>query len=311
MDRIKLKSEIDKKDFYLEYKRITANNIKLLNTRIEYLTKEIDDKKKQLSTNKKEIKKHLNIDLDKYQEYVHCKFNESYALYHIAYERICKMSTGKTSGNEYKVGLAKSITAYTKLLDNLENAKHKLKCYEAADKVGKREFNKRLATYYNKVVEKVMHGQAYNFSNNIGKFYIEFISLNKGSIGSKINFAATNKRKKELLAAGVELYSEVKAAWYKARNIKYEGVDYRVYNTSDKTFVYRFTGYGGRRKSYMYRPYNHRANSQGTYEDYYLKYDKNFDKIMAARELGIYNKVGILKKFFPHLLINYQHDECK
>lgn len=311
MSRIKLKSEIDKKDFYLEYKRIVTNNIKLLNTRVEYLIKEIDDKKKQLSTNKEEIKKHLNIDLDKYQEYVHCKFNESYALYHIAYERICKMSTGKISGNAYKIGLAKSITTYTKLLDNLENAKHKLKCYEAADKIGKREFNKRLATYYTKVVEKVMHGKAYNFSNNIGKFYIEYVALEKTSIGNKIDFAATNKRKRELLAAGVELYSEVKAAWYKARNLKYEGVDYRVYRNHDKTFVYRFTGSGNHRKSYMYRPFNHRDEVQGTYEYYYLKHDKSFNKIMADRKLGIYNKVGILKQFFPHLLINYQYDECK
>jgi len=58
----------------------------------------------------------------------------------------------------------------------------------------------------------------------------------------------------------------------------------------------------------MFRPYNHRDNNVSTYDNYYNHFDKNFNKIMACPKLGIYNKVGILKKHFPHLLIKYQYE---
>ena len=309
MTRFRIKSDVNKKDYYLDYKRLLSNNITILRDYIKNLEEDIEEQWNVLSKNKHDIKKYLNIDLDKYQEYVHRKFNESYALFHIAYERVCKLTTDKTDkDNRVKLELAKKVTSYAKLLDNYNSSSNKLKRYEYANSKGKGDFISRLSRYYNKVVEHVMHGKAYQFSNNIGKFYIEYVTLGKGVVGNKIDFDATNKRKKELLDAGVELYSEAKAAWYKARNLKYEGVDYRVYSYTEGTFTYKFVGYNGSRKSYMFRPYNHRDNNVGTYDNYYNHFDKNFDKIMACPKLGIYNKVGILKKHFPHLLIKYQYE---
>ena len=61
MGRFRIKSDVNKKDYYLDYKRLLFNNIIILRDYIKELEEHIEEKWNTLSKNKHDIKKYLNI----------------------------------------------------------------------------------------------------------------------------------------------------------------------------------------------------------------------------------------------------------
>ena len=57
-----------------------------------------------------------------------------------------------------------------------------------------------------------------------------------------IDFAATNKKKKELIAKGLKPYNEKEAKWCKDNHIPYDGVDYKVYKNDECWYEYCLLG---------------------------------------------------------------------
>ena len=81
----------------------------------------------------------------------------------------------------------------------------------------------------------------YKFSYGIGTYIINHWKLDPKRIKNKVHldYAATNAKKKELIAKGIKLYDDKEAAWYEARHIPYNAVDYRIYK--ENTDWYEFT----------------------------------------------------------------------
>ena len=70
------------------------------------------------------------------------------------------------------------------------------------------EYREMLFNYYNKIHELLIKGDAYTIANSVGTMYLE-----KKVVPFKrktIDFNETNKRKKELTEAGIELYDDTK-----------------------------------------------------------------------------------------------------
>ena len=123
-----------------------------------------------------------------------------------------------------------------------ENKYNKL--IELANKRKDIKFNtyrKYITIYYNKVHKCVLQGMGYKFGYGIGTYVINHWKLDQSRIKNKthLDYAATNAKKKELIAKGIKLYDDKEAAWYAARHIPYNAVDYRVYK--DNTDWYEFT----------------------------------------------------------------------
>ena len=130
-----------------------------------------------------------------------------------------------------------------------------------------------------------------------------------------IDFAATNAKKKELIAKGVKLYDDKEAAWYKARHIPYDGVDYRVYREDDSFYDITFI------KSKLFT--NNTLEYQRT-EYVAAKYRgmsyKSMADTLCATEEDIYNlqvdikyKLNILLYKDPSCYLNFirNAEQCK
>ena len=304
--RNQLRPTIDKKDYYQEYKNQINKRIIETDKLIEELNNTIDDYHKDITDNKEYIATVLNIDLNKYVEYKYKTFDYGKALYGIAHNRykLGKNSSIKDDGKYSNT--AKTIMDYCTAINNLYKNKALKDKLLKADAIGKKEFNNRICRYYNKVAERVILRDAYKFSYGIGDFCIEHISIDRDKTEPRLDFNATKKRKKELEDAGIEVFNQAKYDWYKARNIPYKGVDYRVYVEDSNVIVFRF-----KRKGFSYlfssnTSFNDKRYKEG-YDEYIEKIN-TLEELAAADGISLSNKVSILKSKFPHELIKYNYE---
>lgn len=80
----------------------------------------------------------------------------------------------------------------------------------------------------------ILNGNGYAFGKGIG-----WICVNRCIIKNprpKLDFAATKKRKAELLAEGKRLYNKEEEDWCKRNGIEYTGIDYRVYMNKEHCY---------------------------------------------------------------------------
>lgn len=103
-------------------------------------------------------------------------------------------------------------------------------------------YSKYVVNYYSKVHKAVLEGFGYRFSHGIGTYCINHwkIDPNLKNKTKRIDFAATAARKKQLIESGAKIYDDKQAAWYAARNIPYDGVDYRIYKNESSFYEFTF-----------------------------------------------------------------------
>lgn len=87
-----------------------------------------------------------------------------------------------------------------------------------------------IVRYFFSIVHKklILEGCAYKYGGNIGAVFINRVHKKRRGRPT-LDFAATKKRKEELLAQGKKLFNKEEADWCEANGIEYTGVDYRVY----------------------------------------------------------------------------------
>lgn len=126
---------------------------------------------------------------------------------------------------------------YLQVQKNVYGVTQSLKLEERKKRLTITEYRKLVQRFYNYGVMKcILEGYAYQVAGGLGN-----IVCNRWKVTSKkpvIDFNATNKKKREILAAGKKLYNEDEAAACKLRGIKYDGVPYKVYKTND--YYYEF-----------------------------------------------------------------------
>lgn len=218
--------DIKLKDYYLQF----IYNAKKDNIEYNNNLKEIINKKDivydYLLKNKDNILNTFNIDLDNYNiEWNDKTYNTSENLYQCCIKLLNAID--EHPNKEYIIQLCK----YCNLLRAEHNNNRLISLTNKRKNMKLGDYRKYVNKYYSAVHKCVLEGNGYKFSNGIGTYIINKWKLDKDKIKNKpkIDFAATNAKKKELLDKGIKLYDEKEAAWYKARHIPYDGVDYRVY----------------------------------------------------------------------------------
>lgn len=90
------------------------------------------------------------------------------------------------------------------------------------------QYKTLLSVFYNKVHERmILNGNGYVFESNIGWTCINRCHIEKRK--PHIDYAATKKKKAELLAQGIKIYNAEEANWCKQNDIEYNAADPRVY----------------------------------------------------------------------------------
>lgn len=228
--------DITIKGYYLQFVHNAKNDIIKYKNNLEITLSIKEQVYEYIEDNKTILNDSFNINLDDNEiEFHQKKYNPKEHLYNIVIRLLRNIDS-----HPNKIVLLQ-LAKYCNILRN-ENKYNKL--IELANKRKDIKFGvyrKYVTAYYNKVHKCVLNGMGYRFGYGIGTYVINHWKLDPKRIKNKVHldYAATNAKKKELLAKGVKLYDDKEAAWYEARHIPYNGVDYRVYK--ENTDWYEFT----------------------------------------------------------------------
>lgn len=228
--------DITIKGYYLQFIHNAKNDITKYKNNLEVTLSIKEQVYKYIEDNKDILNDSFNINLDDIEiEFCQKKYNPKEYLYNIVIKLLRNIDT-----HPNRIVLLQ-LAKYCNILRN-ENKYNKL--IELANKRKDIKFGvyrKYVTAYYNKVHKCVLNGMGYKFSYGIGTYIINHWKLDPKRIKNKVHldYAATNAKKKELIAKGIKLYDDKEAAWYEARHIPYNAVDYRIYK--ENTDWYEFT----------------------------------------------------------------------
>lgn len=228
--------DITIKGYYLQFIHNAKNDITKYKNNLEVTLSIKEQVYKYIEDNKAILNDSFNINLDDIEiEFCQKKYNPKEYLYNIVIKLLRNIDT-----HPNRIVLLQ-LAKYCNILRN-ENKYNKL--IELANKRKDIKFGvyrKYVTAYYNKVHKCVLNGMGYKFSYGIGTYIINHWKLDPKRIKNKVHldYAATNAKKKELIAKGIKLYDDKEAAWYQARHIPYNAVDYRIYK--ENTDWYEFT----------------------------------------------------------------------
>lgn len=228
--------DITIKGYYLQFIHNAKNDITKYKNALEVTLSVKEQVYKYIEDNKTILNDSFDINLDDIEiEFRQKKYNPKEYLYNIVIRLLRNIDV-----HPDRIVLLQ-LAKYCNILRN-ENKYNKL--IELANKRKDIKFGiyrKYVTAYYNKVHKCVLNGMGYRFSYGIGTYVINHWKLDPKRVKNKVHldYAATNAKKKELLAKGIKLYDDKEAAWYEARHIPYNGVDYRVYK--ENTDWYEFT----------------------------------------------------------------------
>lgn len=228
--------DITIKGYYLQFIHNAKNDITKYKNALETTLSVKEQVYKYIEDNKTILNNSFDINLDDIEiEFRQKKYNPKEYLYNIVIRLLRNIDT-----HTDRIVLLQ-LAKYCNILRN-ENKYNKL--IELANKRKDIKFGvyrKYVTAYYNKVHKCVLNGMGYRFGYGIGTYVINHWKLDPKRVKNKVHldYAATNAKKKELLAKGIKLYDDKEAAWYEARHIPYNGVDYRVYK--ENTDWYEFT----------------------------------------------------------------------
>lgn len=224
------------KSYYLQFKSNAKNVEKEYREKLEELSSIKKELVEYLQNNKYTLYEQYSIKLDDYEEWVNNSYVTGEKLYKDCINllkkdieddnRVCLIQLSKYSNilrNEYR---------YTTMIDNISKRA----------KLTFGEYRNYVTKYFNAVHKSLLEGNAYKFTHGIGVYLINYWNIPKETRKNikKLDFAATNKRKREIIESGRKPYDEKEAIWYKMRNIPYDGVDYKVYKNDSNYYEFTF-----------------------------------------------------------------------
>ena len=199
------------------------------------------------------------------------------------------------------------LLRYNETLKYCHNCLRQIELAKNRIKIKPKQYKEYLRKYYMQGVHKAMlEGYAYRFSHGIGDVMINYWKYVDGVRKTMVDWGATNKRKQEILDAGLKPYDKDEAEIYKIRGIKYDGIPYVVYKTNTEYFDIELINckYKGNNKLKFkhanYIPYKFRGKSVE-------ELAKMFNSIeeISIQDLGIRHKLIVCIEKDPTLYLKY------
>lgn len=292
--------DIKIKEYYLRYIFNAERDIKKYENDLIEIKEAKEVLYKTINENYNKICNIFNINLKDYDlEWIEKKYNYSETLY----KQILKLI--KVVEDENRAILFQLLKYCYRLKD--ENTTNKL-IYVAGRRkeLSFKDYKEFVNKYYLAVHKAILEGYGYKFGGGIGTLIINYYKIDN-PVKPKIDYAETNKRKKEIIARGLKPYDEKEADWYKARNIPYDGVEYRVYLT--KKFVYDITFidskiFHKKELDYQRTEYVHAKLRGLSYQEMADKYCETFDDIINLN-VDIKYKLNIFLYKWPEKYLNF------
>lgn len=296
-------ADINIKDYYLQFIHDAQIDAKEYKEKLDKVLEVKESVHKYLSENKERLINTYQIDITTFDlEWVEKKYNPAEHLYN----RLIKLFN-ITEENKDREVLTQAIK-YCNILRNEDKFTKLINLCSKRKKLSLKEYKSYVAKYFIKVHECVLNGMGYRFAYGTGTFVINYWKMNPdlSEYSKKLDYAATNKKKKELLALGKKLYDEKEAQWYKARNIPYDGVDYRVYKRDHSFYEITFIKSVILKNNFEYQrtEYSHKDYRGLTQQELAEKYCKTVEDVYPMR-MDIRYKLNVMLHIDPTKYLNF------
>lgn len=296
--------DIKLKDYYLQFVYNAKADIIKYKENLNAAVKLKNELYKYIEENKNVLKDSFNINLDKIKiEWVDKKYNPKEYLYNLT-----NVLLRDTIDHPNRIVLLQ-LVKYCNILRSEYKYSKGIELASKRKDIKMGVYRKYVSAYYTKVHKCVLQGMAYKYGYGIGTYIINHWKIDNSKSKKKyhLDYAATNAKKKELLAKGVKLYDDKEAAWYAARRIPYSGVDYRVFK--ENTDWYEFTFMNSRlSKNY---PLDYKRTEYVPLKYRGMSYTKMAEELCNNEE-DVYNlqvdikyKLNILLYKYPNKYLNY------
>lgn len=188
--------------------------------------KDISDKELELYNRIKNnilyYKEDYNIDLFKYSEFIENEYQDG---------KLYKIAKGLYLNKKHDYKLISNLFdlySFTLKQKTIKEYKNNIANYNKILALSLKEYTEILRTFYTGVQKAlILKGQGYVLEGCLGWICINRCHIEKQR--TMLDYAATRKRKKELLEKGIRLYNKEEAEFCKNNNIEYKAEDYRVF----------------------------------------------------------------------------------
>jgi hypothetical protein len=199
------------------------------------------------------------------------------------------------------------LLRYSELLKFIYHCKRKIELAKTRSNITPKQYKEYLRKYYMQSVHKALiDGYAYRFSSGIGDLMINYWKYVKGVRSKIVDWNATNKRKQEILDAGLKLYNKDEAEIYKIRGLKYDGIPYVVYKTNNEYYnieLLNSTAFSKNNIKFKHANYIPAKFRKKTTTDIANEFD-SVDSI-ATQDLGIRHKLIVCLDKDPTIYLRY------
>lgn len=207
------------------YKSMQANIDKQReNERVKLaiLDSEIFKYRQKLKSKVQHYKDKFNIDLTKYEEFVSDKYIDG------SFYRAAKGMFVNHKDDYELVGDLYDIYEYAKCQKDYYETRQLIEHYDKCIGLTFKEYNSIIKAFYAEVHKRMItEGVGYVFEGSLGWICINRVMLKRAK--RKLDWAATKRREKEILAAGKRFYNKEEAEWCSRNGIPYQYEDKRVY----------------------------------------------------------------------------------
>lgn len=212
--------------YFKHLKEVYAQKKKDIVMQISDLKTSAEELYNSVKNNEEVYKTTYNIDLNKYFEYKTNTYTNGQFL------KVAKGAFVNRGGEYEMVSDLYDLYKLAKTQKHIYDFNQDLKLINKVLDLGLYEYANVLKTYYTEVHKKlILEGAGYVFDNNLGWICINRCHLNHPK--RPIDYAATKKRKEELIKAGKRIYNKEEADWCKANGLEYEAEDVRVFMNNE------------------------------------------------------------------------------
>ena len=212
-------------NFRVYYKLFITDNKQKIEDTIklkETLEEAVKEKHSNVSSWKEVYEKQFNVKLDNYIEFKKNKYSIG---------KFYKVAKGLLINKQNDYELVSDLFNLFDLADTqkqIHDCETKIVFYTKCSNLTLKEYTEILRTYYTEVHKKlILDGYGYSFSNGIGWICVNRCVFNKRK--PMLDYAATKKREKELIAQGKHIYNKEEADWCARNGIEYKAEDKRVF----------------------------------------------------------------------------------
>lgn len=294
--------EVDIKDYYKAFIDNANSDIKKYQEERETNHKLLLSTKKYINNYILYINHQFNINL---KENFPISWNEEKYCKDEHLSDIIKIELDNAVGEDRIIVL--QLLRYSELLKFIYDCDKKIKLAADRSKITPKQYKEYIKKYYMQAVHKtLLDGHAYRFSYGIGDIMINYWKYVNGVRSKIVDWAATRKRKQEILDAGLKVYDKEEAEIYKIRGLKYDGIPYVVYKDNKEYYDIEiancksFSKANIKFKHANYIPYKFRQKSPAEIASQFNTVDE-----IAVQDLGIRHKLVVSLEKDPSIYLRY------